>query len=342
MLIIRPIQLDDLSALLSMARSAGAGFTSLPPVSEFLQKKIEQSQHSFEAQVNRPGHERYMFVLQDTGSGDIGGCCAIEAACGLDEPFYNYHVGVTVHATRELNVYNPIPTLYLSNDYTGTAVLCSLYLMPEFRSGGTGRLLSKSRFLFMASFAARFSDKVIAEMRGVSDDNGRSPFWEGLGRHFFSIDYERAEHIVGMGNKAFIAELMPKHPIYTVLLSPEARAVMGQVHPQTRPALRLLEQEGFRYQNYIDIFDGGPTVEAPLGDIRSIRHSKLTKVRIHSDPQIANAGAIPCLIANTKLRDFRCTLGAQDPTQDEVVLSSATAGALQVHDGDSIRICYST
>jgi arginine N-succinyltransferase len=334
MLLIRPIRTDDLDALVTMARSAGAGFTSLPPVSEFLLKKIELSERSFATGVTAPGHERYMFVLEDTEARGIVGCCAIEAACGLDEPFYNYHVGVTVHATRELGVYNPIPTLYLANDYTGTAVLCSLFLMPEFRSGGAGRLLSKCRFMFMANFPHRFADKVIAEMRGVSDESGRSPFWEGLGRHFFSIDYERAEHIVGMGNKAFIAELMPKHPIYTVLLSPEARAVMGKVHPHTQPALNLLEQEGFRYQNYIDIFDGGPTVEAPLTEIRTISRSRVLPVRVDARTDATMA----CLIANTSLAGFRCTLGACDPLADILALPAATADALGVTDGSEVRV----
>jgi arginine N-succinyltransferase len=331
--VIRPIRLADLDALLRLAQSAGAGFTSLPPAPEFLRGKIERSEHSFAADVEKPRHERYIFVLEDSRSGHIGGCCAVEAACGLDEPFYNYHVGVTVHASRELSVYNPVPTLYLSNDYTGAAVMCSLFLLPEFRGGGAGRLLSKSRFLFMASFAQRFAGRVIAEMRGVSDDSGRSPFWEGLGRHFFSIDYGRAEHIVGMGNKAFIAELMPKHPIYTVLLSPEARAVMGQVHEQTRPALKMLEREGFRYQGYVDIFDGGPTVEAPLAAIRSVRLSRVLSARLGP-----GQGGSPHLVANTRLGDFRCALADLTPGDASVELTLDCAAALGVGDGEAVRV----
>jgi arginine N-succinyltransferase len=333
MKIIRPIGLSDLDALLHMAHTAGAGFTSLPPVREFLLKKIELSERSFAAEVQRAGHERYMFVIEDSVTGKVGGVCAVEAACGLDEPFYNYHVGVTVHASHELRVYNPVPTLYLANDYTGVSVLCSLFLIPDFREGGNGRLLSKCRFLFMANSPQRFAERVIAEMRGVSDEFGRSPFWEGLGRHFFSIDYDRAEHIVGMGNKAFIAELMPKHPIYTVLLSPEARSVMGRVHPQTAPALKLLEGEGFRYQNYIDIFDGGPTVEAPLQAIRAIRLSRLLAVRIG-----ASVGGAPHLVANTEVQGYRCALIETSPGEEQVTLTAEQAAALGVGAGDRVRL----
>ena len=336
MKVIRPIRINDLDALVHMAETAGAGFTSLPPYPDFLRQKIELSLHSFAQTVVTPGHERYLFVLEESSTGEIGGCCAIEAACGLDEPFYNYHVGVTVHANRALKVYNRIPTLHLSNDYTATSVLCSLYLRPEFRSGGAGRLLSKCRFLFMGNFPSRFSDKVIAEMRGVSDDDGRSPFWEGLGRHFFSIDYGEAEHIVGMGNKAVIAELMPPHPIYSVLLPKEAQEVMGRVHPHTAPALHLLEQEGFRYQGYIDIFDGGPTVEALLMDIRSNRKSQVLPCRVKAGGEALSGGTH--LLANTQLHDFRCTLSPLTPDGDGVAISSELADALGVATGDPIRV----
>ncbi len=157
-----------------------------------------------------------------------------------------------------------MPTLFLSNDHTGSSELCTLFLDPEWRKEGNGYLLSKSRFMFMAAFRDKFNDKVVAEMRGVIDEHGYSPFWQSLGKRFFSMDFSRADFLCGTGQKAFIAELMPKHPIYTHFLSQEARDVIGQVHPQTAPARAVLEKEGFRYRNYIDIFDGGPTLECDI------------------------------------------------------------------------------
>lgn len=339
MKIIRPIRADDLPALVHMAETAGAGFTSLPPVPEFLAQKIALSEASFAAAIATPGHERYLFVMEESDTGEIGACCAIEAACGLDEAFYNYRVGLAVHASRELGIYNSVPTLYLSNDLTGTSVLCSLYMKPGFRGAGAGKLLSKCRFLFMACHPQRFAKKVIAEMRGVSDEHGHSPFWEGLGRHFFTVDYDRAEHIVGTGNKAFIAELMPPHPIYTVLLPQSAREVMGQVHPQTVPALHLLEQEGFRYQGYIDIFDGGPSVEAPLDEIRSIRRAQSLTAVIGA---VAAGEDDPlCLVSNTGIGGFRCLATRLHPAawaDGRAPLSPAVAAALGVADGEPVKL----
>jgi arginine N-succinyltransferase len=332
--LIRPIRREDLDSLLELARDAGAGFTSLPPDRDHLRGRIELSLDSFAASPEQAGHERYLFVLQDGASGAIGGCCAIEAACGLDEPFYSYRVGETVQASQKFEVYNRTQTLYLTNDYTGASVLCSLYLRPEFRGkGGAGRLLSRCRFLFMAAHPARFADRVIAEMRGVSDERGRSPFWEGLGRHFFSVEYAEAERIVGLGNKSFIAELMPAHPIYAVLLPAEARAVMCQVHEHTAPALRLLQGEGFRHTGYIDIFDGGPTVEAPQAEIRAIRKSRVLEARVS---HAASRGTVH-LVSNDALRDFRCVMAELAPARDHVVLDQATAAALNIRAGDSVR-----
>jgi arginine N-succinyltransferase len=216
-------------------------------------------------------------------------------------------------------------------------VLCSLYLRPEFRAGGAGHLLSKSRFLFMASFPQRFADKVIAEMRGVSNEQGRSPFWEGLGRHFFSIEYGAAEHVVGAGNKSIIAELMPHHPIYTMLLPREAQEVIGKVHPQTAPALRLLEQENFRYQGYIDIFDGGPTVEAPLHEIRSVKRSIVLPVRISDEPHDGEQGT-RCLVANTQLHDYRCATATLYWEGQAIGIPSDLATGLRLRQGDPMRM----
>jgi len=53
--------------------------------------------------------------------------------------------------------------------------------------------------------------------------------------------------------------------------------VIGEVHPQTVPARRVLESEGLNYQGYIDIFDGGATLEAEIDKMRAVKHSRLVK-----------------------------------------------------------------
>ena len=333
--VIRPAEVEDLEPLEALISQVQVGITSLAIDRRTLLERIEQSLASCSAEVNEPGGERYFFVLQRPGSHEIAGMSAVRAAVGLVEPFYSYRVGTEVHASRALGIRRQLPALYLSNDYTGCAELTSLFLGPSHRGRGLGTLLSKSRLLFIGEFPHRFADKIIAEIRGISDSQGRSPFWDGLGQHFFAMDFPTADHLVGAGNKSFIAELMPKHPIYVLFLPRDAQEAIGKPHENSRHALQLLEGEGFRYENYIDIFDAGPTVECRREDIRAVRTSQRRQARLGP----VDAGATRCLVSNTRAQDFRCCLSAVllDGSGGAVV-DRETAGALRTSDGEPVRV----
>ncbi len=334
MIAIRPVTHADLGGLIAMLGSAGSGLTSLPAHEETIAARIERSLQTWRGELPR-GEQGYVFILEDLESGKPVGICGIEVAVGLTDPWYNYRVGTLVHASKELNVYKALPTLFLSNDHTGSSELCSLFLDPAWRHAGNGYLLSKCRFLFMAAFPEHFSSKLVAEMRGVSSEQGQSPFWDSLGSRFFAMDFVKADYLCGTGQKAFIAELMPKHPIYTDFLSPEARAVIGEVHPQTAPARVVLEAEGFRYRHYIDIFDGGPTLECDLDQVRAIRDSRMVEVAIG---QPARDSQPLCLVANENYHHFRALLVAANPRASRIVLDGATADALKCSSGDRVRL----
>ncbi|OHX14350.1 arginine N-succinyltransferase [Chromobacterium sphagni] len=337
MMLIRPVEHKDLNGLMDLARSAssgGVGLTSLPVNEERLSLRIARSTLSFSGELDRADHG-YVFVLEDADSGKVAGICAIEAAVGLKEPWYNYRVGTIVHASEELGVYSRHETLFLSNDHTGYSELCTLYLHPDYRIKRNGGLLSKSRFLFLAQFPQLFGKMVVAEMRGVSDERGESPFWEALGRHFFSIDFAKADYLTGIGQKAFVAELMPKHPVYVDFLSPEAQTVIGQTHEATRPALAMLESEGFRYEGYVDIFDAGPTVQAYVSDIRAAKESQRLPARV-CDP-LPDGDKEWYLVCNDALAGFRAVLVESVRPQGEFCLTPALAQALDVRDGGHVR-----
>jgi arginine N-succinyltransferase len=241
-------------------------------------------------------------------------------------------VGHVVHASPELGVFTQTRTLFLNNDHTGQSELCSLLLHPEWRRGGAGAFLSKSRFLFMAQHRERFATKVIAELRGVSDAQGRSPFWESLGRRFFSMDFSRADYLTGIGRKSFVAELMPRHPLYTTFLTPEAQAAIGETHADTAPARRLLEQEGFRCEGQVDIFDAGPVLEIDVDDVDAIRRSRIYRAAAGTP-----AGDTPWLVSNTAFADFRATLVRGAPEAGVFALSGMTLQELGVAPGKAVR-----
>lgn len=307
MKVVRPASLADLPRLVELVAGAGASLTSLPPDRERLAARIAASEASFAGRSER-ADETYLFVLEDLPTGRLTGTCGIDAAVGLRQAWVSYRVGLAVHASQELGVFTQTPTLFLSNDHTGQSELCSLLLHPEFRQGGLGALLSKSRFLFMAEHRERFAAKVIAELRGVMDALGHSPFWEGLGRHFFSMDFSRAHYLTGIGRKSFVAELMPKYPLYTKLLSAEAQAVIGQTHADTVPARRLLEQEGLRYEGLVDIFDAGPVIECAVEDVSAIRRSPPAR-----DARGAPGGRDPLARLEHRIRRFPRVAGRGRP-----------------------------
>ncbi len=338
MIIIRPIQMADYPDLHHIAIESGHGFTSLPVNEELLKKRISHSEVSFTKEVTQAGDEGYLFVMEDTETGQVVGTTGIEAAVGLNDAFYHYHLSKVVHHSRELNIYNTVETLALCNDYTGATEICTLFLKESHRKNNNGRFLSRIRFLFIAEHQERFADTVIAEMRGVSDDEGRSPFWSWLEEHFFSMDFPTVDYLTGIGKKEFIAELMPKYPIYVNLLTDAAQNVINKVHSNTVPALRLLEAEGFARRGYVDIFDAGPTVEVERKSIKTVRNSSKCQVLISDTEDNTSSGRF--IICNTKVNAFRATQTQLllRETANQVVISPAVAEALQVEAGDWVRI----
>ena len=330
-MLVRAACIDDLPALLQLALEAGSGLTSLPASEERLGRRLQTVMASFAGELPAADAD-YLFVLEDQ-HGQVIGTSGMLAAAGLREPWYSYRMGLTVTASRELNVYRQQPTLFLTNDLTGASALCSLYLSLPHRHSLNGRLLSKARFIHMAEFASDFAPRVIAEMRGLSDRQGRSPFWDSLGHHFFRMDFARADYLTGTGSKAFIAEMMPKFPLYACFLSEEAREAMGRVHPDSEPALAMLLEEGLHYQGYIDIFDGGVTLEAPPSQIRSIRESQQLVLAVGTPGDEAQT----YLIHNRGRADCRITAAPGRIAAGTLVVAAQTAELLRLRAGSPVR-----
>lgn len=339
MLVIRPLEEADLEDLFAMAQGAGKGLTTLPADRDLLQRKIEHARETFEQRC-APEAGLYLFALEDTEAKKAVGISGIQARVGLDEVFYNYRLSVTVNASKELGVHVRTPTLHLSNDMTDTSEICSLLLSDDYKGGGNGLLLSRSRFMYLDEFRKHFSEKVFAEMRGVSDEQGYSPLWDALGRKFFDMEFSQADVLSGLGNKAFIAELMPKYPIYLPMLPGPARSVIGQVHENTAPALKMLQAEGFNFNGLVDIFDGGPVVEAFVHNIRTVRESVNRKVVITSKPvNLDVPSSERVMISNRSFRDFRLTTIPIDCVgPDTVSLPAEVAETLRVDAGDLVRL----
>lgn len=331
MLVIRTLQEKDLDALHAMAETAGMGLTTLPPDRKLLAGRIAAARRTFRQQC-APEAGLYLFALEDSNTGACVGISGIQARVGLGEVFYNYRLSLTVSDSRKLGVHVRTPTLYLTNDMTDSTEIGSLLLASSHRGGGNGLLLSRCRFLFLHEYHQHFSDKIFAEMRGVCDDEGHSPLWEALGRRFFDLEFVEADRLSARGNKSFIAELMPRYPIYLSLLPEEATAVIGKVHDNTRPALKMLQAEGFNFNGLVDIFDGGPVVEAFLNNIRTVRQCISRPVERASTPWPGDVSAAKrVMVSNRGFDDFRViTVPAEAVTSEAVRLDDRQMEVLRV------------
>lgn len=336
MMIIRYIEPKDVNDLYLLAQKAGFGLTSLQPNIEKLAARIDRACKTVAGELPK-ADQVYLFVLEDTELDKVVGVCGIEVALGLKEPWYNFHVGTQVHASEPLSVYKALPTLYLSNDHTNCSELCTLFLDPDYRLNKNGKFLSKVRFLFLSAFRQYFEETIVAEMRGYSDVNGQSPFWNAVGHKFFDIEFTKADYLSGVGQKAFIAELMPRHPLYVDMLPDDAKAAIGIVHPNTRPAYNLLLEEGLRYKGYVDIFDGGATLQADIENLRAIKESQSVVIQIEQPENIA-VGDEPYIVANDDYENYRAILVYSKPYKEELQLTKKQAEQLNAESGCLVRV----
>ncbi|WP_066488757.1 arginine N-succinyltransferase, partial [Sphingomonas sp. CCH9-F2] len=260
--VVRAAHDGDLPHLYEMAKLTGGGFTNLPADRSALTAKLARSHAAFARDDNDLADEQFVLMLENVDNREVRGTCQLITHVGQKHPFYSYRIGTLTQHSRELDRTFRAEMLSLTTDLEGASEVGGLFLHPGERAGGLGLLLARSRYLFIRRHRARFADRVLAELRGVIDEAGGSPFWDGLAGRFFGMNFQQADEFNAINGHQFIADLMPKHPIYTAMLSDTARAAIGLPHPSGRAAMRMLENEGFAFENYIDIFDGGPTMTA--------------------------------------------------------------------------------
>jgi arginine N-succinyltransferase len=315
-----------------MAKLTGGGFTNLPADRATLVEKLALSETSFNREGDEQAGDLYVFVLEDPKKGEIRGTCQVFGQVGVHQPFYSYHLSTFTQSSPELGKVFRNQMLSLTTDLEGSSEVGGLFLHPQLRSGGWGGLLARSRYLFIRQHRARFGDRTLAELRGVMDEAGNAPFWDALAGRFFDMTFPDADNFNAMHGTKFIADLMPRTPIYVALLPDGAKSVMGQPHPSGRAALRMLEEEGFVYDRYIDIFDGGPTVTAPTDRIRTVREATEEVVL-----EIGEGGKQKMLLAKGRLKDFvACCGSAKRIPRKGLCIDSNAAELLGAKVGDRL------
>ncbi|WP_420144684.1 arginine N-succinyltransferase [Sphingobium sp.] len=332
--IMRIARADDLQTLYEMAKLTGGGFTNLPPDRKALSAKLERTEQALSRQGDGIMDELIVMVLENVETGQVRGTCQIFSTVGQNWPFYSYRLGVLTQHSRELGRTFRAQMLSLTTDLEGSVEVGGLFLHPRERAEGLGLLLARSRYLYIRSHRARFGDRVIAELRGVIDEAGGSPFWDGLAGRFFGMSFQEADEFNAVNGNQFIADLMPKTPIYTAMLTDSARAVIGLPHPNGRAAMRMLETEGFDNAGYVDIFDGGPTMVGQVDQLKTIAAARDVTLSATHDK-----GGDRMLIATGQLADYRCTWGfVQEDADGAISLDAASAARIGIDVGASFTM----
>lgn len=328
---LRAARASDIEPLYEMAKLTGGGFTNLPADRGALEAKLTRADEAF----SRDGDiadDYFVLVLENTETGQVRGTCQLMSQVGQRWPFYSYRLNTLTQYSKELDRTVRAELLFLVTDLEGSSEVGGLFLHPAERAGGLGMLLARSRYLFIAMHRPRFAPRILAELRGVIDDRGGSPFWDGVAGRFFGMDFQEADYFNAINGNQFIADLMPKHPVYVAMLNDEAKRVIGAPHPTGRAAMRMLEAEGFAHEGYVDIFDGGPTMTARTDQVKSVRDATPGKL-VDCDLDIGER----CLLATGKLDSFKAAYGMREQRGDgEIAIDARAARLLEVGEGDEV------
>lgn len=302
------------------------GMLTMPSSREAMAARIERSLTAFNRPSIAPQNECYFLVMEEEG--ELLGTASIFTNLGVERPFYSYRISRDAKVSPEQDVKVELDLLFLVNDYHGDSELGTLFIERKARGGGRGRLLSFARLMLIAADPIRFGTKAMAEIRGYTDSDGRSPFWDAVGAKFFKMEYRKADALSARDHR-FIADLMPRYPIYTSLLPDDARSVIARPHPDAEPALAMLKAQGFRYNDVVDIFDAGPTVEAFIDHIDTVREARrMTGAEFAAGPR-PEAG----LISNPDLGRFSVTQFAatDDPAPVLARIGASAADDVMVY-----------
>jgi len=343
MYVIRDVQKSDLPALQKLARELDT--VNLPDEERELLRIIDWSARSFDARVKNPFQREYVFVLEDPRSERVVGASLIIAQHGTrDAPHVFFDVYEKEHYSANVDRHFRHRVLSIGYNFDGPTEIGGLVVDPGYRGGPDkpGKQLSYVRFLYIAMHPSRFRDRVLVELLPKLEEDRRSPLWEALGRKFTGLSYQEADRL-SRQNKEFIQQLFPPGEIYATLFTQKIQDAIGEVGPETAGAKQMLTKIGFRYDERIDPFDGGPHFSAATRDvepIRRYRRARLGKEDLPAGAERTPGEIEPSLVAlergqgRNRFRAVRALCGFRD---NEVRLPAAARDALGARPGDRLH-----
>lgn len=333
MFLVRPATLEDAPTLLKLAKMVH--FINLPADPEIIREKIVRSRKSFAGEPDSPQQREFVFVLEETDTGNVIGTSSVIGCLSYPGRPHTYlEVRRREHYSTDLQTGQVHLTLQLRTDESGPTEVGGLVVGPSYRGHEEklGMVLSMIRFHFIGRHRDWFSDRILAEMMGPLTADSRNLFWESFGRRFINLSFAEAD-LFCQRSKEFITSLFPPGEIYVSLLPAVVRHLIGKVGVETEPARRLLESLGFEYKGHVDPFDGGPYLEANVDDIELVRSTRIVKL---AEP--ADAFPLTGFVSVHRKANFRGMRTEYAESGDTISVSDEVAEVLKVKPGDEVAV----
>ena len=322
--LVRAVRREDIIQLTDLAKQFN--LLNLPGDKKVITEKVLRSEASFAGDLTKEKSE-YLFVLEDTEEQQVVGSSLILAKHGSEEvPHCYFKILKRDHFSQDLGIGFIHQVLRFQLDNDGPTEIGGLLVDKTYRRRPErlGKQISLSRFLFMGLHPDRFEKRVLCELTPPLTEEGRSEFWEALGRRFTGLPYQEADAL-SQTNKEFIESLFPEEDIYLSLLDSKARLVLGRVGESTKPAQHLLESIGFEYLDEVDPFDGGPHYGAKTENILPIKMGQKLRLGEMSDATFKTQGLI-----GLGAEDFRATLTAYEIRDGVIAVPNKTRDLLKI------------
>lgn len=332
--LLREVEPKDAKDILALTESFS--LLNLPADERIINEKIQRSQKSFRGESPSADEAEYFFVLEDAEKKKVIGTSLVLAKHGTEDfPHTYFDIRKKEKYSKELGVGFIHQTLTMCFDYDGPTEIGGLLVSDAYRGRPEklGKQISLIRFLYMGMHRQRFENRILCELTPPLSSEGRSEFWEGLGRKFTGLPYQEADYL-SRHNKEFIKNLFPEEEIYTCILDAKARYVIGRVGLSTMPAKHLLESIGFKYLNQIDPFDGGPHYGAELDEIPLVKKCKSYEL---TSGKIANFDSL-ALVGTDSQGRFRGCMSYFDVKSGKIILPDPILSLLNVKIGDMIHL----
>ncbi|MAP93490.1 MAG: hypothetical protein CMK07_00945 [Ponticaulis sp.] len=262
---IRPAQMSDLDGLYTLSILTGTGFTSLQPDRDFLTRMLVKSTAAFR-DPDPMGSQSFLLIMEALETGQVVGCASVKTGVG-DDSFMCADFELIGREGLPVSSEEDFISLRMARTLTGLTEVGSLFLHPEHRASGAGRFLARSRYMLMATRPDVFCHPIVAQLRGVCDSEGNSPFYDAVWAERLGASYDRTDRLLARHGAGYLLDGFEGLDVSLGDLQPQARETIGQPHPTSAGALRLLMQEGFSPSTLIDLSDGGPIVMAETAQL---------------------------------------------------------------------------